>query len=57
MDEELADQVRRLADRAEIAMVPGTRTPRHDATDAAYDRPLAASRVAAGVIDQVSART
>lgn len=37
-----------------IAMVPGAGTPRHDRTDASYDRPLAASRTAAAVVDQTS---
>ncbi|GAB1815616.1 nuclear transport factor 2 family protein [Mycobacterium sp. MUNTM1] len=44
-----------LTDTA-IAMVPGTRTPRHDRTDASYDRPLAASRAAADIVDQISAQ-
>ncbi|OBH56083.1 nuclear transport factor 2 family protein [Mycobacterium sp. E2479] len=41
---------------AVLAMVPGTRTPRHDRTDASYDRPLAASHAAGGGIDQISAQ-
>jgi len=40
-----------------IAMVPGARTGRHDTTDPSYDRPLAASRVVANVVDQISAQT
>ncbi|BCZ23235.1 nuclear transport factor 2 family protein [Mycobacterium senriense] len=44
-----------LTDEA-IAMVPGTRTPRHDRTDASYDRPLTASRMPANIVDQISAQ-
>ncbi|HEX5252512.1 MAG TPA: hypothetical protein VFW69_01330 [Mycobacterium sp.] len=55
MDDELRDQVKRRTDEA-IAMMPGTRTPRHDRTDTSYDRPLAASRMAANIIDQISAQ-
>ncbi|TAM70898.1 MAG: nuclear transport factor 2 family protein [Mycobacterium sp.] len=54
---EFINESQSLLTEEAIATVPGTRTPRHDATDASYDRPLGASRVAAGVIDQVSTRT
>ena len=39
-----------------IAMVPGTRTARHDTTDPSYDRPLVASRLVTNVVDQISAQ-
>lgn len=54
---EFMNESQSLLTEEAIAMVPGARTPRHDATDASYDRPLAASRVAADLIDQVSAQT
>lgn len=55
MDGELRDQVRHLTDEA-IAMVPGGRTSRQDRTDASYDRPLAAARMPANIVDQISAQ-
>jgi hypothetical protein len=53
---EFMDESQSLLTDEAIAMVPGTRAPRHDRTDAAYDRPLAASRMAANIIDQTSAQ-
>jgi hypothetical protein len=41
---EFINESESLLTHAAIAAVPGTRTPRHDATDASYDRPLAAAR-------------
>ncbi|OBH72533.1 hypothetical protein A5682_05930 [Mycobacterium mantenii] len=51
---EFINESRSLLTDEAIAMVPGTRTPRHDETDASYDRPLAASRTAATVVDQTT---
>jgi len=53
---EFIDESQSLLTDAAIAMVPGARTPRHDASDASYDRPLAASRAPDVVIDQASAQ-
>jgi hypothetical protein len=54
---EFMDESQSLLTEAAIAMVPGARAPRHDRTDPSYDRPLAASRAGAGVVDQASAQT
>jgi len=46
---EFMNESQSLLTEEAIAMVPGTRTPRHDTRDASYDRPLAAWRAQPGV--------
>lgn len=53
---EFINESRSLLTDEAIAVVPGSRTPRHDRTDASYDRPLTASRMPANIVDQISAQ-
>ena len=53
---EFMDESQSLLTEEAIAMVPGARVPRHDTADPSYDRPLAASRKVADVVDQISAQ-
>jgi hypothetical protein len=53
---EFMNESQSLLTEEALAMVAGTRMPRHDRKDPSYDRPLAASRVVTGPVDQISAQ-
>ncbi len=50
---EFMNESQSLLTEAALALVPGTRQPRHDGADPSYDRPLTASRSIAGTVDRL----